>query len=548
MPDLPRLVALLSACLLLPSCKVYDPLYCDVDRPCEDPERPFCDLNGEYPASEGIKKTCIPEPEMQPGTFTIALVDDEVEVRVGEELAVQVIVAREGSPTGEIALRADGLPAGASAEPVTVAESADEATLVIRGGAAEPGAVATVTVTASSTETERTADLQLLVLGQPGTIDPSFGILGVAAETVPATDDARFVAQLANGALLVGGQANVNRPGTAGFVRFSPVGQLDTEFGDEGWLEFDLAGVSPQSVVAFAQQAGDRVVLASSDRDGGGELALGRVDGDGRIDTSFAGGGAFTRRVSSSLLTASSMGLGPTQEIVVTMTNGTERDGILMVRFTADGVYDPGFGDGGIVRLDRGDNHTVGRLHVLSDGSIIAVGSATDSKGIRTPFLFRVTAQGALDSSFGAGGVVAFEAGAFPSTVAELEDGRLIVAGSRQEDGAKPAFWRLSRNGELDRSFGIDGELRVAMPEGRSGGVRDLFPVENGKFLGVGSPGVVLVKLDPQSGTLDDSYGVKTLDLNAERGVVSFIDVGRRRLVVLADLDSLRFVLARVFM
>jgi hypothetical protein len=58
-----RLAIGFSAALLATvSCKVKDPLYCDSDTPCTDSERPFCDLNGEYPASDGIKHTCIPSP------------------------------------------------------------------------------------------------------------------------------------------------------------------------------------------------------------------------------------------------------------------------------------------------------------------------------------------------------------------------------------------------------------------------------------------------------------------------------------------------------
>ena len=44
------------------SCLKKDPLYCDENTPCTDEARPFCDLNGEYPASEGIKRTCIADP------------------------------------------------------------------------------------------------------------------------------------------------------------------------------------------------------------------------------------------------------------------------------------------------------------------------------------------------------------------------------------------------------------------------------------------------------------------------------------------------------
>jgi alpha-tubulin suppressor-like RCC1 family protein len=55
-------IALPLALLAGTACAVKDPLFCDSDTPCTDPERPFCDLNGEYPASDGIKRTCIPDP------------------------------------------------------------------------------------------------------------------------------------------------------------------------------------------------------------------------------------------------------------------------------------------------------------------------------------------------------------------------------------------------------------------------------------------------------------------------------------------------------
>lgn len=48
--------------LALMACKVYDPLYCDADKPCLEPDRPFCDTTGVHPASGGIARTCIPDP------------------------------------------------------------------------------------------------------------------------------------------------------------------------------------------------------------------------------------------------------------------------------------------------------------------------------------------------------------------------------------------------------------------------------------------------------------------------------------------------------
>jgi hypothetical protein len=46
----------------LAGCTKIDPLFCSEEKPCSDPERPFCDLEGVYPASEGRGRTCIPDP------------------------------------------------------------------------------------------------------------------------------------------------------------------------------------------------------------------------------------------------------------------------------------------------------------------------------------------------------------------------------------------------------------------------------------------------------------------------------------------------------
>ena len=54
--------SLLCTVLALLSCTTYDPLYCDNKNGCKDPDRPFCDLAGEYPASDGVARTCIPSP------------------------------------------------------------------------------------------------------------------------------------------------------------------------------------------------------------------------------------------------------------------------------------------------------------------------------------------------------------------------------------------------------------------------------------------------------------------------------------------------------
>lgn len=57
-----QLIVLCALGSLLVACKVKDPLYCDKNTPCTDPARPFCDVDGTYPASDGIGNTCISDP------------------------------------------------------------------------------------------------------------------------------------------------------------------------------------------------------------------------------------------------------------------------------------------------------------------------------------------------------------------------------------------------------------------------------------------------------------------------------------------------------
>ncbi len=51
------------AVVLSTACKVKDVLYCETDQDCADnPGRPYCDVAGVWPQSEGIGKTCIGSP------------------------------------------------------------------------------------------------------------------------------------------------------------------------------------------------------------------------------------------------------------------------------------------------------------------------------------------------------------------------------------------------------------------------------------------------------------------------------------------------------
>ncbi len=58
----PIILSILAPLILLVGCTTPDALYCDDITPCTDPARPFCDVNGSFPASSGVGRTCIADP------------------------------------------------------------------------------------------------------------------------------------------------------------------------------------------------------------------------------------------------------------------------------------------------------------------------------------------------------------------------------------------------------------------------------------------------------------------------------------------------------
>src|SRR5689334_8422819 len=97
------------------------------------------------------------------------------------------------------------------------------------------------------------------------------------------------------------------------------------------------------------------------------------------------------------------------------------------------GALDQGFGTAGAVLTDFGGGFAQANgVVVQNDGRIVAVGSSDQSEADSTFLLTRYRHDGALDPTFGAGGVVRtpFTGGASAAAVAAARDGRMVVVGT----------------------------------------------------------------------------------------------------------------------
>ena len=174
-------------------------------------------------------------------------------------------------------------------------------------------------------------------------------------------------------------------------------------------------------------------------------------------------------------------------------------------RYLANGAVDPSFGTGGMTRIDM--NGYVGAMALQPDGKILAGGGGGA--------VVRLLSSGALDAGFGSGGVVRV-----PGSVTALTtqpDGKVAVGGmvngGRNNDFA---LHRLLANGALDQSFGVGGG--VFLDSGGHDETSGLAVDAGGRIVAAGTAGidgrygVALVRVLPD-GRLDPTFGEQGLAL-----------------------------------
>jgi uncharacterized delta-60 repeat protein len=167
------------------------------------------------------------------------------------------------------------------------------------------------------------------------------------------------------------------------------------------------------------------------------------------------------------------------------------------------GALDPTFGSGGIV--NTGPSGTAYAVALQTDGKIVVAG--TPATGGSAGTVARYTPTGALDTSFGNGGSAAVSffksQGTNLLAVALDSSGKIVVAGNA-------GLARLTSSGSLDTSFGNKGEVLTPM-----GAELDAVVIEpNGQILaagwantnGSGASFGVLARYNA-NGTLDTSFG-----------------------------------------
>jgi len=137
------------------------------------------------------------------------------------------------------------------------------------------------------------------------------------------------------------------------------------------------------------------------------------------------------------------------------------------------GGQDRNFGQGGSLPLNLGnESASPTGLRVDAQGNIYVFGFTIAANTARVPVVLRFEARGAPDSRWALGGRAQVNGLANDLAAEDLlpqADGKLLMIGSSQNRGTRAVLWRLLPNGQIDTSFGVNGQLSLQRDQGSEG-------------------------------------------------------------------------------
>ena len=199
----------------------------------------------------------------------------------------------------------------------------------------------------------------------------------------------------------------------------------------------------------------------------------------GSVDRSFGTNGRVKLSLPGERVRPSAVLVQPDGRIVVAGTlvapgQYSYRGPAFAARFEADGELDTGFGENGVARVASSTPLAIDGAALQPDGALLLSGTTTPEGGSILGAVVRLSAAGHVDEGFGSGGIARIPpAGVNPyppgvqqlSHVAAMPDGRIVAAGSQDSfdphTASEPYVVRLMRDGTPDTGFGGEGRASI---------------------------------------------------------------------------------------
>ncbi|WP_437765577.1 delta-60 repeat domain-containing protein [Sorangium sp. So ce281] len=211
-------------------------------------------------------------------------------------------------------------------------------------------------------------------------------------------------------------------------------------------------------------------------------MAVARFKTDGSFDTTFGTNGVARVNVVAGKTTETARGIVLQSDGKIVLAGQVEHDpsatpsdaDLAVVRFNTDGTLDTTFGTGGIAihDLGAGEGNTGDLLwgadRDASDRLVLFASRKAAARADRDRAIVRLTANGALDTTFATEGVHTLDVdglnlGDNPRNGFVQADGKIFSSGYTSVGGRNQiVLLRLNQDGTPDTTFSSDGVVRLA--------------------------------------------------------------------------------------
>lgn len=301
-------------------------------------------------------------------------------------------------------------------------------------------------------------------------------------------------------------------------------GELDPSFGAGGKVQ---APFGPESFAGGVAVQPDGKILVAGSAQASQSFSVARLLPNGALDPSWGAGGVATTPLGK-FAYAEDVAVQPDGKVVaVGEAPGKENEDFAIVRYLANGVLDPTFGEGGIVVLPVGALGDQAHAVALGPGGRIAVVGVAERPSFRdTVGVAVLEADGTPEAAFAGDGTTSIQTESGEDDrgegVAFQSDGKIVIADSTGAGGGDGfTLIRLGLDGKPDSSFGGDGVVETPIPgEGgiEEGRISDVLVQPDGKIVGggygfdyTGTPPTFVGKFEVArylpNGELDPSFG-----------------------------------------
>ena len=251
-----------------------------------------------------------------------------------------------------------------------------------------------------------------------------------------------------------------------------PDGKIFTDFGDNGYNNYQIKGWQFYSVSLKIQKDGKILILGNGTLESENKIVVIRYNQDGSFDKSFGENGILLRSLSNYYYSTDMHEVADGKLVIVGSKNiSDDKYNLSLLRLNADGSTDNSYGNNGEATIEYVDPAYAIEEYtsvLQSDNKIVIGGYLNVEDEFEKPFITRIMSDGSLDTEFGIEGffVLSDTEGKEFNHVSLQSDGKILFAGTHYietMDDYKSILLagRLNVDGSLDNSFGDSGYLKI---------------------------------------------------------------------------------------